>query len=418
MELIERLPDPIKHVLIASTACALELDVTIWLVGGVVRDLLRNAELGRDIDLAVSGNTATLAAKIAAALDGNVCAVHAAFGTATIEANGLVIDLAGTRREHYPYPAALPLVEPAPIETDLQRRDFSINALAIELALVDHQLQARAFLDPFNGRSDLAAARLRLLHDTSLRDDPTRLLRGVRLATRMDLHPDEATRRQINAAVETGLLEQLSRERILAELCLALDEPDPAATLHTADAWNVTPQLLPGLAWSPALAERCARFAEQHGQSAAAHRLVYTGLFLIDCDALVHTTLRERYPLPANVDRLVQQLEGAKAVASAIADEQKPSTLDRLLRPFDEETLIILRDTFKGTIQAQVTQYMTELRHKRPLLNGHELQKLGVMPGPQIGSILKELRAARLDGVITNRMEAEEWVRQYLSEGT
>ena len=238
----------------------------LWLIGGAVRDLLRGAALDRDIDLAVEGDAVDLAAAIAEMLGGRVQASHGAFGTATLVipcaatlAGELTLDLAGTRTESYPQPAALPVVRPAPIADDLRRRDFSLNAIAVELLADDGILRAGALLDPFGGRADLEAGRLRLLHPDSLRDDPTRILRGLRLAARLDLHPDAATAAQIAEALERGYLGMLTPERTLGEICLALDEPRPDAVLALCDAWGVTPQIAPGMVWSAALAARMRR---------------------------------------------------------------------------------------------------------------------------------------------------------------
>ncbi|MEI8306157.1 MAG: hypothetical protein WCF99_03725, partial [Chloroflexales bacterium] len=247
----------------ASRRCGL------WLIGGAVRDLLRGAVLDRDIDLAVEGDAVDLAVALAESLGGRVLASHRAFGTATLvlpraeaHAGELTFDLAGTRVETYPQPAALPVVSPASIAADLCRRDFSINAVAVELLANGDILRAGAMLDPFGGRADLKAGRLRLLHSSSLRDDPTRLLRGLRLASRLDLHPDAATVAQISEALAQGYLGMLTPERVLGEICLALDEPRPDAVLARCDAWGVMPQIVPGLAWSAALAARFARRRE------------------------------------------------------------------------------------------------------------------------------------------------------------
>ena len=158
---------------------ALEGLAPTYLVGGAVRDLIRG-EGSADLDLAVEGDAAALATELAARLHGSAT-VHERFGTATVRAGELSIDLAGTRRETYARPGALPTVAPAGLDEDLRRRDFSINAMALALA----RETLGELIDPHGGADDLDAGLIRVLHDASFTDDPTRILRALRYATRL-----------------------------------------------------------------------------------------------------------------------------------------------------------------------------------------------------------------------------------------
>lgn len=209
-ELLARLPHELRALLARAATLADQGGTRLWLVGGVIRDVLLGLPPGRDIDLALEGDVAAIAPALAAALDGELVASHAAFGTAALLLDGFAVDLARTRAEHYPRPAALPEVRPASIEVDLARRDFSINAIAVGL----RPTGAGPLLDPFDGRADLRAGLLRLLHPLSLRDDPTRILRGLRLAARLGLQPEPASAAQIAEATERGYLGLLTPERV------------------------------------------------------------------------------------------------------------------------------------------------------------------------------------------------------------
>jgi tRNA nucleotidyltransferase (CCA-adding enzyme) len=160
-----------------------------YLVGGAVRDQLRGAA-PVDLDFAVEGDAAEAAATVAARLDGKVLE-HDRFGTAGVRVGDADLHFATSRRERYPAPGALPEVEPAPIEEDLARRDFTVNAMAIALP-------GERLLDPHGGRPDLDARVIRVLHDKSFLDDPTRLLRALRyearLGGRLDEHTEELAR--------------------------------------------------------------------------------------------------------------------------------------------------------------------------------------------------------------------------------
>jgi tRNA nucleotidyltransferase (CCA-adding enzyme) len=418
--LLGRLTPALAGLLWRAAALAAGRAARLWLVGGAVRDLLRGEALGYDLDLAVEGEVAELAPALAAVLGGRVLASHAAFGTASVAVpdgygGELRLDLARTRAEEYPQPAALPLVRPAGIDDDLGRRDYSANAIALELLSAESGLRPGALLDPFGGRDDLAAGRLRLLHPASLRDDPTRLLRGLRLAARLGLQPDQATAAQIAEALQRGYLALLTPERLLGEICLALVEPQPAAVLALADAWRATPQIAPGLAWSAALAERCARFAADRATKRAPDgALVMAGLLCYDLDAGQIAGLLARLPLPAAFAGLIGELAPLRAAAAALATPMRPSEIDRLLRPFSADAIAVLHYGEMPPVGALAARYLHELRPARPPLDGRGLQRLGVPPGPQIGRLLAELRAAYLDGQATTTAAAENWVRAQL----
>jgi tRNA nucleotidyltransferase (CCA-adding enzyme) len=269
-------------------------------------------------------------------------------------------------------------------------------------------------IDPFDGRGDLAARRLRLLHPASLRDDPTRLLRGLRLASRLDMHPDAATAAQIADALAQGYLGLLTPERILGELCLALAEPRPDTALALADTWGVTPQLVPGLAWSDALAERFDRRRGGGALSAIGYQLsamINAGLLCYDLSAGDLLAIAGRYPLPAPLARLLAELPGARAASGMISAATPPSQIDLLLRPYGQATICVLHYAEAGLPGQAAARYLGEIRPSRPPLDGRDLQRLGVAAGPAIGRLLAALRAAHLDGEIQTREQAEQWVR-------
>lgn len=410
--LLTRLPAEFHAALQLVALQAARLGARVWLVGGVVRDLLAELPLSRDLDLAVEGDVSALAHALAQAAGGRIVAQHHPFGTASVALPGatqtapLLLDLARTRREVYPHPAALPQVSPAPLEHDLLRRDFSINALACELRLVDAALHCGPLRDPFEGQADLGARRLRLLHAQSLRDDPTRILRGLRLAARMALSLTPATQQQLEAALHARYLNMLSPERVLSELCLALHETRPDRVLQYADAWHVTPQLLPGLAWDEALAARCARCA---AASEAQPPLVWAGLLLYGCSAASLAQVQQRYPLPSSATTLLRQLAALRSLAPQLATLSN-SALDQALHSFSVTACIVLHFA-EPDAAAPVLHYLHHLRPRRAPLDGNDLRRLGVPPGPQLGQLLAQLRDQTLDGQLNDREQATAWVR-------
>ena len=187
------------------------LDLSIYLVGGSVRDLLLERPI-KDLDFAVEGDAPSLAGRLAQELGGRVV-LHRRFGTASVYFGDERVDLATARREHYDRPAALPRVTPAPIDEDLARRDFSINAMALPLAA-----HRTSLVDPFHGQEDLELGLVRVLHPQSFVDDPTRILRAVRYEQRLGLIIEKETLGHLDRAVAAGGIAALSGDRIRNEL--------------------------------------------------------------------------------------------------------------------------------------------------------------------------------------------------------
>ena len=213
-----------------------------YAVGGPVRDMLRGSP-SRDADIAVEGDPSRLAGRLAALLGGARVTLHRAFGTAVVRTDAVRIDVAATRTERYPRPAALPIVAPAGIDADLGRRDFTVNALAAALT----GPRFGEVLDPFGGRADLDARLIRVLHPASFRDDPTRLVRAVRYAARLGFSIDPATERLAREAIAAGLVDELSGARVRAELSALLgSRPAPSRPpFGSATSWSCWPPCTP-----------------------------------------------------------------------------------------------------------------------------------------------------------------------------
>lgn len=417
-DLSAELPTPVRSWLTRATAIAHAQGAALWLVGGVVRDLLLGLEVTRDLDLAVEGDAIALAHALAGELDGEITATHAAFGTATVtlkSASLVQLDLASTRTETYPHPAALPVVQPASITQDLLRRDFSINAMALKLKVTGGNLASTSFLDPCGGKRDLEAGLLRVLHDRSFDDDPIRILRGLRLAVRLDLQLDPHTHTLLDAALARGRLEATTPDRIRTELCLALDEPEPDAVLRLADTWKVTPHIFAPLHWNANLATRCTRARILSLRHTPHNPLVYAGLLTYDLPPPERAYLITRYRLPGDATRVLREVGQLQALRDRLTSDLRNSELERLLRPFGETALTVVRYAELPPVCDAIAHYLANLRQITPALNGYALQQLGVPPGPQLGALLQELRAARLDGLVATRSDEEAWVRRKLA---
>lgn len=212
----------LPHILKEIGQVADECNTRIFVVGGFVRDLLLGVQ-DVDIDIVVEADAINFA-KILADRFGVKFIKHEGFKTATLEKNGFRIDLATARKEYYKKPAVLPTVKPGTIKEDLFRRDFTINAMAISL----NKGSFGELVDFFGGLADLKNKKIRVLHEKSFIDDPTRILRLLRFKHRLGFKVERRTQELMRKAIESGIFQKLKKQRIKKEIELILKEPGPS----------------------------------------------------------------------------------------------------------------------------------------------------------------------------------------------
>lgn len=359
----------------------------VHLVGGAVRDLLLGGT-PYDLDLLVEGD----AAKVAAALDGNL-RVHDRFGTSTVTANGFVYDIATARRESYPRPGALPEVAPATLAEDLERRDFTVNAIAIALTGAD----AGKITSVPNALADLDARRLRVLHDASFIDDPTRMLRLVRYASRLGFSIEPHTL----ALLTPEALGTVSGARIGTELRLLAREPDPVAALRRLKDLGLDTAIHPGFGLSDeALARRALALLPPDGRrDRLALAVALRGLPGQELERLLDHLAFEA----SDRDAILAAAGRAQALAQSLAEATEPSEIARAASGAGPE-LVALAGAL-GPIEP-ARQWLTALRDVKLEIHGGDLLAAGVPQGPSIGKGLRAALAAKLDGRARGR-EAE-----------
>ncbi|MFH1782709.1 MAG: hypothetical protein ABH848_03735 [Candidatus Omnitrophota bacterium] len=201
------------------------IGVDVCLVGGPVRDIFLGRD-NHDLDFVIEGDAISFAEKLNSQLKGSV-KKHPAFKTATITLKKISIDLATARKESYERIASYPKVKPASIREDLYRRDFTINAMAIAL----NKKTFGNLVDFYNGYNDLMGKKIKILHKDSFKDDPTRIFRAVRFATRFDFKIDDKTKSLMKEAVMKGYVGEVNKGRIRKEIEAFLREKDPLKCL-------------------------------------------------------------------------------------------------------------------------------------------------------------------------------------------
>ena len=344
----------------------------VYLVGGAVRDLLLGRE-SFDVDLAVEGE----AIEFARGLGGEVTA-HGRFGTAVVRfPDGRQLDVVTCRRETYAAPAALPDVEAGTIDDDLARRDFTVNAMAASLGSDFGRL-----VDPHGGRADLENETIRVLHDQSFVDDPTRIFRAVRYESRLGFRMDEETARLAREGVAGIRL--LSGARMREEVVALLSEDEAEQSLDRLAELAVAPRLEPGLV------ERLDVLRAELDPDAPRWRVRLTAL------AAAHPGLIERLSLRRQDARAVEE---AVALAPALAEATDPVEIADLAGRAPEGALLALARQDSAALR----DWFMRLRSVRLEVTGADLAELGVPESPRVGEILEELRRRKLRGELDGR---------------
>jgi tRNA nucleotidyltransferase (CCA-adding enzyme) len=408
-----QLPERIIAILRQMGTVGDDLGVSIFAVGGFVRDLLMRQE-NLDIDLVVEGEGIAFAAEYARRYGCRIRA-HRKFGTAVIVfPDGFKVDVASTRVEYYVEPGALPTVEHASIKLDLYRRDFTINTLAVSL----NGPRYGELLDFFGGQRDIKDKAIRILHNLSFVEDPTRVFRAVRFEQRLGFHLGRHTEFLLRSAVRMGFLERVGGRRVFNELIIILRESDPLPALQRLAELDllkiIHPALAVGSAVSPlfAAASRTIHWFELlYIDESCEKWLVYFFCLLDDLDAEAVAALCNRLEIPPRYRRLLvdERLE-AKSVLARLEGrrrKQPPSSeLFRLLDPFSTEILLyLMARTSDEQVRRAISHYFTHLRGVTSLLSGHDLLEAGIPPGPHYKKIFAALLDARLNGLVTTREE-------------
>ena len=390
LESLERLR-PVLHAVVAVAE-----DKGVYLVGGTVRDILLG-EPGFDVDLTVEGDGQAFAQALAQELGGRAQS-HDAFGTAVVEyGDGERVDVVTARRERYDAPAALPTVEASTIQDDLLRRDFAINAMAVGLT----GEAAGRLVDPFEGRRDLDTKTIRVLHDGSFVDDPTRIFRALRYATRYDFELDEHTAHLAREAIESGLVGRLTPARLRDELVLLLDEPRADRSFARLAEFGADRAIHPDFTADDearALFHRLRELGDRYGLGIPSWRL---GLA-----ALARGIAEPRVWL----DGLKLRRQDARAIEAAVTagpklaeqlrERRDPAEVVALAEPYPPDAplfALALEDS------PALREYFERLRGVRLEVDGTDLAELGLGESPRVGEVLAELRRRKLNGELDGR---------------
>jgi tRNA nucleotidyltransferase (CCA-adding enzyme) len=403
------IPQPYRDWLDVVEDLAEDRHLRLYAVGGFVRDTLLKRPT-EDLDLVVEGDAQDLARALAQQFGGKVVA-HEKYMTASVRfPDRGKLDIARARREVYCRPAALPEVAQSDLKSDLYRRDFTINSLAIRLS---SGLRG-AVIDFFGGLQDLEAGLIRVLHNHSFFDDPSRILRAIRFEQRLGFTIEPNTRQLMVAALEADALALTRPERLKEEIRLALAESDPIKVLDRFEQLRVLSLIHPELKFRGKVRERTERgldLVARYPDLLARPDYWHIPMFLLGLELSEEAALElgRRFdwrilswpwPLRSSMGRVCRR-------------PMRPSEIAGLLELLSPVHLIIFATlSTHVTFIERVELYLSNLRHQQPLLDGHDILRAGVPIGPAISDWKKRAFDAQRDGLFQNKAGALAWLQE------
>jgi tRNA nucleotidyltransferase (CCA-adding enzyme) len=376
-------------------------EVPVYLVGGVVRDLLLERP-NEDLDLVVEGEGIAFAQALASKVNGR-CHIHQPFLSAVLVLpDGHKVDVVSARTEFYRTPAALPEVETSLIRQDLYRRDFTINALALTLS----GNRYGQLLDFFGGRKDLHRREIRVLHSLSFIDDPTRAIRAIRYARRLGFTIARDTRHLISTAVKEGAFAGLTGRRLVRELKMLLAEPHPPQSLAMLEEHDLLAAVSPELVWNEqvnALLQevegQVTWYEVEHLGDLPEPLSLYLGALLLFAGAGAAVYVAQRLQLTGHLEQqLIGLADAVKEVSQAAAEDLSRSRRVRTIEAHTKETLLLAMAGLDVVGRRRLAEATAAARRVCLPIRGRDLLQAGVAPGPMIGEALRRTRDALVDG--------------------
>jgi tRNA nucleotidyltransferase (CCA-adding enzyme) len=418
----ERLPEATRTLLRNAGETAAELELTAYVVGGFVRDLFL-ARPNEDMDIVVEGDGIAFA-KRWSKIRGARVHTHEKFGTAVvIFPDGFKVDVASARMEHYRFPADLPIVEMSSIKMDMLRRDFTINTLAIHL----HPDRFGTLIDFFSARKDLKERTIRVLHNLSFVEDPTRVFRAIRFEQRFGFTLGRLTETLLRNAAKSDAMGRLGGRRTFNELRLILEEEDPAPAIVRLHDYGLLRVVHPDLTPSKRLTSLLAsakKVLDWHDllflEETYRRWMVYFLILLRSFDPESAADICERLEIaPRDRPILLDERIAAERTLFWLSENMPPrnSDLYRRLDEFRVELLLyMMAATRREAIKKAISHYFTGLRNVATAIRGRDLKRMGIPPGPIYREILEAVLDARLDDRVRTRDDELEFARTFHAE--
>lgn len=404
----KRMPKEIYEILESVKYVSQKRKEKVYLVGGIVRDLLLNIK-NDDIDIVVEGNGIEFAKELGKKMNAIKVVEHHKFGTGVVVLeNEIKIDIASSRIEYYEYPTSLPTVEAGSIRQDLYRRDFTINSMAIE---IDYSNFGR-LLDYFRGYNDLQEGKIKILHNFSFIEDPTRIIRAIRFASRYNFEIDEDTDRFIRDCVKKGFLHRLTWKRVKYEFQLIFGEKNVKNSIYKLFDYGVMGAINENIQMTDKLIEdlnELDKNFEYVKKIGIKQWEIYFLLLLEDLDSKTLNKIFEKFVFPQKfILKYDYGIKKRNKIFNKLKNIQKKSEIYMELNNLSDEVLILLLITNRNDkIKQNILEYINYLKEIKPIYTGKDLIELGYKKGPEFKDILKKLFIYQLDNGCIKKEEFE-----------
>jgi len=415
---LEKLPPKLKRIIHLATQTSKETKMPAYLVGGFVRDLILQV-INFDLDITVEVSGIIFAQKLAKKLKAKLI-IHERFGTATLTlVDGLKVDIATTRKEYYPTSAALPTVSLGSLKEDLIRRDFTINAMAVSIT----KNQEQKLIDPFGGKEDLKKGWIRVLHEKSFCDDPTRVLRAIRFQQRFNFKIEPKTLRLLKQAIKVGLLNKVHAHRMRDDFILMIKEKYPLKQIKQLSVLGglsfISDKLRFGKVMQSlfkATEKEIAWFIKNYpGRRLLDIWLIYLTVLLKPLNLTQIKVVVSKLGLrKGEAKRIIGYHQESEKIIAALSKKGiTPTQVFSLLEPISYEEIILLRVACRDKYLKQyITDFFKIYNGTKLYVGGQDLASLGFVPGPGYQKIFAQVLTAKLNGQVKNRLQELELIKK------
>ncbi len=423
IELIEKIfPKRVRDVLNKIGEIGDELNFPVFMVGGIARDLFLGIK-NYDLDIVVEGDGIKFARELIGDSGGRIKS-HEKFGTAiVILSDGFKIDVATARREFYEYPAAFPKVELSSIKKDLYRRDFTINAMAIQL----NQKYFGKLIDFFGGQKDLSLGIIRVLYNLSFVEDPARIIRAIRFEQRYNFKMDRTTEDFLKKAIDDKLLSRLRKKRISEELILILKEENPLKSLKRMEELGALKYILPDVELNKETVKRLNKIKDNYNfwkcnipDEKVVLWMIYFCCLIINLRiSQIQRIYKKIIFKQKSLDKINYCYSNLDQIIKIISQKNKisPSIIYLKLKGLPNEVLFLaMMESNTDIAKERISNYFKKYKKENLYISGKELKELQVKPGPIYSQILNKLLCAQLDGEVKSKRDEIRFVKNILEE--
>ncbi|MEA1940484.1 MAG: CBS domain-containing protein [Candidatus Caldatribacteriota bacterium] len=418
----EIFPKKIQNILHKIGKTGDKLNFPVFMVGGVVRDLFLKIK-NYDLDIAVEGEGIKYAQELCKKLKGRIKS-YKKFNTAVIILpDGFKIDIATARREFYEYPAALPRVELSSIKKDLYRRDFTINAMAIQL----NKKNFGKLIDFFGGKKDLQLRIIRVLYNLSFVEDPARIIRAIRFEQRYNFKMDSSTEYFLKKAVNDKLLSKLRKKRTKEELMLILNEEKPERALVRMEELGVLKYILPGIKIDKEKVkrlEKVRRYYKYWENNIFTENIeLWIIYFICLLDELEFDKIQrlcKRMMIDNKyIDKINYIFLNFNKISELLSEKRKllnSEIYTKLNKLSNEMLFFIMMKSQKRIVQERITKYLNEFKREKLFISGKDIKKLRIKPGPIYAKLLNKLLYAQLDDIVRTKEDEMKFIIDILKK--